>query len=202
MNKNDVTKLIMYYEIKKRKEKGFSTAWIARKLGIDYRTVKKYLKMSEDEYSKFLESQTFRSKILDGFEDFVRQSLEDCPEASSAQIFDWLKENFQELPVVNEKTVFNYTLHVRRKHNIPKPFVSREFSKVEELPYGKQAQVDFGEYTMSTDHGKRKKVYFFQWYFPGQDINLFTSMMRLLQLQSLLKLMKWHLTILKASPWR
>jgi transposase len=161
MNKNDVTKLIMYYEIKKRKDKGFSTAWIARKLGIDYRTVKKYLKMSEDEYSKFLESQTFRSKILDGFEDFVRQSLEDCPEASSAQIFDWLKENFQELPTVNEKTVFNFTLYVRRKHNIPKPFVSREFSKVEELPYGKQAQVDFGEYIMRTDQGKRKKIYFF-----------------------------------------
>jgi hypothetical protein len=32
---------------------------------------------------------------------------------------------------------------------------------VPEVPYGKQAQVDFGEYNMTTAEGTRKKVYFF-----------------------------------------
>jgi transposase len=32
---------------------------------------------------------------------------------------------------------------------------------VEETPWGKQAQVDFGEYTLRDNHGKRVKVFFF-----------------------------------------
>jgi len=161
MNKNDAEKLIMYYEIHKRKINGDNPTRIARNLGIDYRTVKKYLKMTESKYISFLEKQAFRSKVLDSYEHFIHSRLEDCPEASAAQIFDWLKENFPDMPAVDEKTVFNYTLHVRRKHGIPKPFVSREFLQIPELPYGRQAQVDFGEYTMRTDQGGRKKIYFF-----------------------------------------
>jgi transposase len=37
----------------------------------------------------------------------------------------------------------------------------REYSPVLELPYGHQAQVDFGCYNMTTMDKKRKKVYFF-----------------------------------------
>ncbi len=161
MNKNDAEKLIMYYEIHKRKLNGDNPTRIARYLGMDYRTVIKYLNMSEEQYIEFLEDQTFRSKTLDPYEDYVQYRLEDCPDASAAQVFDWLKENHSDLPTVNDKTVFNFTLYVRRKHGIPKPFVDRDFSQIPELPYGKQAQVDFGEYTMRTDQGGRKKVYYF-----------------------------------------
>jgi len=151
----------MYYEIHKRKRNGDNPTRIARYLGMDYRTIMKYLIMSEEEYIEFLESNSDRSKILDPYEDYIQTCLEDCPEASAAQIFDWLKEDFQNLPSVNDKTVFNYTMFIRQKHGIPKPFVYRVFSQVPELPYGKQAQVDFGEFTMRTDTGGRKKVYFF-----------------------------------------
>ena len=161
MNKNDAEKLIMYYEIQKRKRNGDNPTRIARHLGMDYRTIMKYLIMSEEEYIEFLESLSGRSKILDPYEDYIQTRLEDCPEASAAQIFDWLKEDFQNLPSVNDKTVFNYTMFIRQKHGIPKPFIYRVFSQIPELPYGKQAQVDFGESTMRTDQGGRKKVYFF-----------------------------------------
>ncbi len=161
MNKHDAEKLIMYYEIHKRKINGDNPTRIARHLVMDYRTVIKYLNMSEEQYVEFLEDQTFRSKTLDPYEDFIQYRLEDCPEASAAQIMDWLKENFPDLPIVNEKTVFNFTLYIRRKHGIPKPFVHRDFLQIPELPYGKQAQVDFGEYTMRTDQQGRKKVYYF-----------------------------------------
>jgi len=161
MNKHDAEKLIMYYEIHKRKINGDNPTRIARYLAMDYRTVIKYLNMSEEQYIGFLEDQTFRSKTLDAYEDFIQYRLEDCPEASAAQIMDWLKENFPDLPTVNEKTVFNYTLYIRRKYGIPKPFVHRDFLQIPELPYGKQAQVDFGEYTMRTDQQGRKKVYYF-----------------------------------------
>src|SRR5690606_15381368 len=50
---------------------------------------------------------------------------------------------------------------VRQKHHLVKIPRHRQFSMLEELPYGKQAQVDFGEYNMRCSSGKRTKIYFF-----------------------------------------
>jgi transposase len=153
--------LIMFHEIHRLKREGFSDAWISRHLVLNRRTVTKYLHMSEEEYLSFKDSGRPRNKLLTGYEDFIRSRLEDCPDASAAQVHDWLKEHFEDFIEVNEKTVFNFVLALRNKYAIPKLFHYRAFGKVEELPFGKQAQVDFGEYHMTTDEGARKKVYFF-----------------------------------------
>lgn len=153
--------LIMYHEIQKLYRAGYKTARISRKLGMNRRTVKKYLAMSEEEFIDYKHSRSNRERLLDNYEDYVRSRLEDCPEASAAQVHDWLKEHFEDFKQVNEKTVFNFVLHIRTKYGIPKPFNHRDYEQVEELPYGKQAQVDFGEYNMTTEYGKSKKVYFF-----------------------------------------
>ncbi|MGB8491448.1 MAG: IS21 family transposase [Bacteroidales bacterium] len=151
----------MFHEIHRFKRLGFSAAWIGRFLVLDRRTVKKILNMSEEEYFTFKNVQQPRKKRLDPYEDFVRIRLEECPDASAAQVHDWLKEQFEDLIGVNEKTVFNYVLTIRNNYDIPKSFHYRDFGKVEELPFGKQAQADFGEYHMTTEEGTRKKVYFF-----------------------------------------
>jgi len=153
--------LIMFHEIHRLKREGFSDAWIARFLVLNRRTVKKYLNMSEEEYLSFKDSGQPRKKLLAPYEEFVRIRLEECPEASAAQVHDWLKEHFEDLIEVNEKTVFNFVLTVRNRYDIPKLFDYRDFGRIEELPYGKQAQVDFGQYNMTTEEGTRKKVYFF-----------------------------------------
>ena len=153
-------KLIMYFEVHKLKREGLKIAQISRCLVMDYRTVKKYLEMSEDDYQDFLELQSTRHKILVAYEDFVKARLEACEDASAAQVHDWLKEQFKDFIDVNAKTVFNFVLYVRNKYGIPKPFNTRDYTQTDELPYGKQAQVDFGEYNMTTDEGKRKKIYF------------------------------------------
>jgi len=151
----------MFHEIHRLKREGFSDSWIARHLVLNRRTVKKYLQMSEEEYLSFKDSGQPRKKLLAHYEEFVHTRLEECPDASAAQVHDWLKECFEAFTEVNEKTVFNFVLAVRNKYNIPKLFDYRDFGKIAELPYGKQAQVDFGEYNMTTEEGIRKKVYFF-----------------------------------------
>jgi len=158
--KRIMQKLIMYYEIHKLKRNGHKLAQIGRFLVMDYRTVKKYLDMNEEEYIEFTEKQSNREKLLAKYDDFVKTRLEKCEDASAAQVHYWLKENFDNFVDINEKTVFNFVLSIRQKYGIPKPFNHRQYSQVEELSYGKQAQVDFGEYNMTTDEGKRKKVYF------------------------------------------
>jgi transposase len=160
MRKKHLNQWIMYHEVHKQHRDGLKPAQIARELVMDRRTVKKYLSMSEEEYLEFIDSQTQRQRFLFLYEGFVRARLELCPEASAAQVHDWLKECYDDFIEVDAKTVFNFVLHVRSKFGIPKSFDHRDYEKIPELPYGKQTQVDFGEYNMSNEEGKRKKIYF------------------------------------------
>lgn len=151
----------MYHEIKKLSHLGFSSSRIARHLEIDRRTVSKYLSMDEKAFELHFLSLESRHKTLSRYEDFVKQKLTLYPDTSSAQMFDWLKEHYQDLPEVSSRTVYNSVIYVRQKHNLPLEKTVRDYFAVEELPYGKQAQVDFGQYNMRNTDGKRKKVHFF-----------------------------------------
>ncbi|MFA5535488.1 MAG: IS21 family transposase [Mariniphaga sp.] len=161
MTLKDLNNWIMYHELQRMKRLGFSQARIARFLEMDPRTVGRYLKMNEDEFECFLLSSSERCKILDPYEDFVIKQLRDFPDTSAAQMHDWLKEHHGDFPEVTPRTVYNFVMHIRQKHNIPYVVPTRDFFPVEDLPYGRQSQVDFGEYNMRMTSGKRKKVFFF-----------------------------------------
>ena len=160
MNNKIEHRWIMYYEIQKQQWNGKTPSQIADYLGMDIRTVKKYLAMNAKEYEDSLVGLSTRTKKLAFYEDFVKGRLELCPEASSAQVHDWLKEHYPLFPKTSIKTVYSFVLFVRQKHNLVKVFTSRQYQQVEELPYGEQAQVDFGEFNMTDVDGHRKKVYF------------------------------------------
>lgn len=155
-------KLIMWYKVRELQLKGFTKSCIARTLSIDRGTVRRYLKMSEDE---FLGSAAYIRKgvlKLKKYEKFVREALEKYPSLSAAQIHDWLKEYDPELPGVCEKTVFNFVRSVRKKYRIPKmPVSKRVYEKQPDTPYGEFAQADFGEAWMKKADGKSIKIYFF-----------------------------------------
>ena len=150
----------MYHEIHKLERMGFSKAQISRHLEVDPRTVRKYLLMTEQQYEQLL-LNSVRNKILNPYENQVADWLTEYPETSTAQIHDWLKEHHDDLPDVSTRTVFNFVMSVRQKYNIPYVPVGRDYSAVPELPFGLQAQVDFGQYNMRMTNGKRKKIYFF-----------------------------------------
>jgi len=157
MTKKDLNNWIMYYEIQKLTRLGFSKAKIARHLVIDARTVIRYQNMDEEEYQQDILQSSNRKKILSAYESFVTAKLTLFPDTSTAQIHDWLKEAHTVFGEVSPRTVYNFVMFVRQKHNIPFVPPMREYFPVEELPYGQQAQVDFGEYNMRLSDGKRKK---------------------------------------------
>jgi hypothetical protein len=161
MNKKDLNNWIMYHEIHRLQILGFGISKIARYLKCNFRTVRKYLNMDEQQYEQFLLDSSKRIKILDKYETFVKEKLVAFPDSTTAQLHDWLKEHHTDFPEVSPRTVFNFVMFLRQKHNIPLEPRVREYFPVEELPYGEQAQVDFGEYNMLTSMGKRKKVKFF-----------------------------------------
>lgn len=160
MTEKDLNNWIMYHEIHKLNRMGFSASRIARFLGMDARTVRKYLQMTEAQYEEHL-LRSDRKKILSPYESFVADNLKEYPETSAAQIHDWLKEHHPNLPEASPRTVFNFVMFIRQKYNIPYEPVTRSFFPVQEQAYGYQAQVDFGEYNMRCSNGRRKKVYFF-----------------------------------------
>ena len=160
MNKFE-NKWIMFHEIHKLRREGMKPFRIASRLVLNRRTVKKILAMSEQEFNDLQEHPPRRNKKLDEYEEFVRMRIEACLDASSAQVHDWLKECHADFIEVSEKTVYNFVRYVREKHKLLMEFAIREYQQVPELPYGKQAQVDFGEYNMTNSDKQRKKVYFF-----------------------------------------
>ena len=156
-----LTKLMMYHEIHKLNREGLSVSQICRTLVLNWRTVKNMLSINEREFDRFMEKQSYRKKSLLPFETFIKERLVQYPDTSAAQMHDWLKEHFSDFPLVSPKTVFNFIIWIRQHYQIAKTSIAREYEMVEELPYGKQAQADFGEYNMRDSLGKRIKVFFF-----------------------------------------
>jgi len=161
MTNKNVNNWIMYHEIHKLCRLGFSNAKIARYLVMDSRTVKKILSMTEQQYEQQLIDAQHRNKMLSPYESFVHQKLTAFHDTPAAQMHDWLKEQYADFEKVSPRTVYNFVMFVRQKYNIPVVKSDRQFFPVEELPYGQQAQVDFGTYNMRMADGKRKKINFF-----------------------------------------
>ena len=161
MTKKDLNNWIMYHEINKLNRLGFSKAKIADYLVMDSRTVKKYLAMTEQDYELYLLACSQRNKVLASYELFIKQRLSEFQDTSTAQVHDWLKEHYPDFPEVSARTVYNFVMFVRQTHNLPFVKSKREYFPVDELPYGEQAQVDFGQYNMRQSDGKRKKANFF-----------------------------------------
>ena len=151
----------MYHEIQRMNREGFSISRISRIVLLDWRTVKHYLSMREADFDLFISGQPERKKELQSCEGFVHAKLKLYPDTSAAQMHDWLKEHFSHLEAVSPKTVFNFVTWVRQKYNLPKIPSARIYEMVAETPYGAQAQVDFGFYSMRDGTGRQVKVTFF-----------------------------------------
>jgi hypothetical protein len=87
----------MYYKIKELFEKKYKVTQISRETGKDPKTVRKYLRMSEETFQQMLLRLQHRQKKLKPYEPFIKERLEGCPDCSAAQIDDWLKENYPDI---------------------------------------------------------------------------------------------------------
>jgi transposase len=93
-------KLTMYNKVKELSREGLSIRQISRNTGLDRVTVRKYLRMTEEEFSDFLALQKQRNRKLQTYEEFIKKRVTDYPDCSAAQVEDWL--------------IFNFRLHGRR----------------------------------------------------------------------------------------
>ena len=139
----------MYKKIQTCKSQGLFKAEIARMLELDPGTVAKYYDMGEAEYSEYLQSHKYRDKAFDR----LRESIIDVyrengfKKLSMSAVFDYLEEKKGEDLPGNEQTLRNYIGYLRKSGQLVLKNGKRIYKKVPELAFGKQLQIDFGEYT-------------------------------------------------------
>lgn len=148
----------MYSKIKELQQKGFSIRKSAKHLGISRDTVKKYREMSLKDYNSKAESIQKLSS-LEAYRAIILDWLDDYPDMTSAQVFDWLLEHYK--IDISERSVSRYVKLLREEYAIAKSNTPRDYEATDELPMGYQMQLDFGVKNMPLpDRKGHKKVYF------------------------------------------
>ena len=153
---------MIYEKIQELKRNHLNKSQVSRRLHIDYKTVSKYWDMPPDEFASYKNRAQRRSKKADVHKDYILACLQQYPDMSSAQIYDWVKEHsgMKKLPF-RKRSFRNYVNDIRKEYDIPKPEKTRQYEAVDDPPMGEQAQVDMGEISLETPSGRRKKVYGF-----------------------------------------
>jgi len=147
----------MYSEIHQLKAIGLNKAQVAKNLEIDVKTVTKYWELTPDQFHKVQHAGRGSNK-LKKYQDVILGWLKKYPDISAAQVLDWLKEHYADFNV-RERTLRRYISELRKKHNLPKPVETRQYQAVQELPPGKQMQLDFGQKKVRTTGGGYTTLY-------------------------------------------
>ncbi len=139
----------MYQEIQKLKRMGFTKSKIAEKLSLDRGTVGKYFIMNSEDYRKYLRQLQDRVKLFDKYKQLILEIFQANGNRSlnTAAVYDRLEEQFGRLPGT-EKSLRNYIQYLIETGQLNLNQSVRMYTKVEDLPYGRQMQIDFGEYIL------------------------------------------------------
>lgn len=142
-----MVKLKMYKQIQNLKRQGFSKMEVARELTIDPKTTAKYFQMGEDEFRIYQQEHRYRDKLLEIFENDILEVYErnEFKKLNMSAVYDYLEEKHGCLPC-NEKTLRNFISYLLDTGKLKLDEALRTYSKVPELPLGKQMQLDFGYY--------------------------------------------------------
>ena len=147
----EMKKRKMYQKIQTLKRQGYSKSKITQTLDIDPKATARYYPMSETEFEIYLKKQMFRQK---GFGDYEKAILEvyeknEGKRLNMAAVYDHLEEGYGALPG-NEQTLRNFIRYLIQTNKLQFHESARIYQKVPEMPFGKQMQLDFGQYRMDS----------------------------------------------------
>jgi transposase len=137
----------MYEKVHHFKRQGYSRSEIATELEIAPKTAAKYYGMDEQAFREYRMEHMFREKV---FEEYEKDILEvykknEFGKLNMSAVYDYLEERHGTLPG-NEQTLRNYIDYLIQTDKLRLEEKIRLYTKVPELPFGRQMQVDFGQY--------------------------------------------------------
>ena len=135
--------IVLIHDLKKQ---GLSISAIARKVGSDRKTVRKYL-------DRGLEAPVYgprqpRARVVEPYERYLQERVQAFPDLSGARLLREIRELGYD---GGYTAVTDFLREVR-------PARQAQFERRFETPPGKQAQVDFAEFTV--DQGVSLRVHF------------------------------------------
>jgi len=138
----------MYRKIQNFKRQGYSRKEIVTVAGKDPKTVAKYYRMDERGFRSYRIEHMFRDKALEEYERDILEvyAKNEFAKLNMSSVYDYLEERYGELPG-NEQTLRNYIGYLIQADKLRLNEKIRTYTKVPELPFGKQMQLDFGQYT-------------------------------------------------------
>jgi len=137
----------MYRKIQNYKRQGYSKTEIITLLGKDPKTVAKYYALDEKDFKVYRQHHMFRDKVLERYEKDILEVYEknEFAKLNMSSVYDYLEERCGELPT-NEQTLRNYINYLIQTDKLRLDEKLRTYTQVPELPFGKQMQLDFGQY--------------------------------------------------------
>lgn len=146
----------MYSDIHHFKDIGLNKTQVANRLNLNYKTVRKYWDVTPEEFLEIQKKK--KARKLDKYHDCILAWLKQFPDISTAQVHDWLIEHYQD-KTIKDRTLRNYIVELRIKHDIPKQSNSRQYQALADPPMGYQLQVDFGQIKLRNNNGGKTKIY-------------------------------------------
>ena len=142
----------MYEKIQTFKRKGYSRSEIASELEVDPKTAARYYRMDEEDFKAYRREHMFRDKVLEGYEKDILEVYEknEFRKLNMSSVYDYMEERYGALPG-NEQTLRNYIDYLIQTDKLMLNEKIRTYTKVPELPFGRQMQVDFGQYRLRSE---------------------------------------------------
>ena len=139
----------MYEKVQLFKRLGYSRSKISSDLEIDPKTAAKYYAMDEREFKTYRREHMFRDKVLEEYEKDILEvyKMNEFHRLNMSAVYDYLEEKYGPL-AANEQTLRNYIDYLIKTDKLSLNEKIRLYTKVPELPFGHQMQLDFGQHRL------------------------------------------------------
>lgn len=136
----------VYQKIQKCKQQGKNLSEIQRALELSRNTVRKYYRMDEQAFLRYLQRLARRGHKFEKYHNEILTLFQqNAPESvTSSSIYDVLEERHGVLPAT-ERSLRNFVRFLSESGELPIEVSQRIYQPVAPLPPGKQLQLDFGQ---------------------------------------------------------
>jgi len=137
----------MYEKVQLFKRQGYSRSEITSVLEIDPKTTAKYYTMDGREFKIYQKEHMFRDRVFEEYEKDILEvyQMNEFAKLNMSAVYDYLEEKYGTLSGT-EQTLRNYISYLIQTDKLRLKEKIRLYTKVPELPFGGQMQLDFGQY--------------------------------------------------------
>lgn len=137
----------MYEKVQLFKRQGYSISEISSDMEIDPKTAAKYYAMDGRQFKAYRKKHMFRDKVFEEYEKDILKvyQMNEFQRINMSAVYDYLQEKYGTL-LGSEQTLRNYIDYLITTDKLRLNEKIRLYRKVPELPFGRQMQLDFGQY--------------------------------------------------------